>query len=225
MLSADNSIYQDIENAERDLALKDKTEMRGYVYGIHENRKTGIRESFRVNPNHIVINGRKWLMQRAVGGSIFGATPAEKPHNWTINWFGVGNGGANSADPFTPFYTPDQQEELISPLKIFSRYREDFKYTKDGFKKTFEKHDNLNAQMRVDVINSEVVALFHLILDYDDCPYNQPYQGVQISELALYASASEDPDEKNFTMFSRYCMPTKFKSSDDKYTFLWFIYF
>ena len=79
--------------------------------------------------------------------------------------------------------------------------------------------------MKYDVINSEVVALFHLVLDFDDCPYSAPYLGVKLNELALYASPTEDPEEENFVMFSRYCFPTKFKSNDEKYIFLWYIYF
>lgn len=215
-----------IMDIECKLSAVEKTKMRGYVCGIYENRD-GRREVLDLDHNHIVLCGRKWLMQRAVGGSMSEEIIEDvaPPHEWAIRWFGTGQGGANTSDAFSPFYTPDQQVDLIEPLKLFRTYKTDFKYADDGRKKTFEKYEHLNAQMKFDVINSEVVALFHLILDFDDCPYDAPYLGVKINELALYASPSEDPDEKNFVMFSRYCFPTKFKSIDEKYTFLWYIYF
>lgn len=194
--------------------------MRGYVYGIHETTD-GKKELFH-DHNHIVLTGRKWIMQRAVGGSL-GATPGQ--HEWILNWFGCGEGGANSADPLNPLYTSDQQEDLIKPITILNNYSADFKYADDGKKKSLQKFNGINAQMKYDTINSEVVALFHIILDYADCPYELPYMGVKINELALYASPTGDASEDEFVMFSRYCFPTKYKSFKDKYTFLWYIYF
>lgn len=220
------SLRDGITKVEKQLNAVEKTQMRGYVCGIYENRD-GRREVLDLDHNHIVLCGRKWLMQRAVGGSMKSEIIEDvaPPHEWSIKWFGVGQGGANSSDVFSPFYTPDQQTDLISRLTIFRTYKTDFKYADQGRKKTFEKYDGVNAQMKYDVINSEVVALFHLVIDFDDCPYPEPYLGVKLNELALYASPSEDPEEENFVMFSRYCFPTKFKSIDEKYTFLWYIYF
>lgn len=218
----DNSIIRnEITNIENDLRAVEKTSIRGYVYTIHETRD-GKKEFLGLDHNHIVITGRKWLMQRAVGGSL-ADTPTQ--HEWIINWFGIGEGGANSSDPLNPLYTPDQQEDLIAPLTIQNNYYPEYHYSDEGRKKTFKRFDMKNAQMKYDVINSEVVALFHLVVDLNDCPYELPYLGVKINELALYASPTDESDETNFVMFSRYCMPTKFKSFNDRYTFLWYIYF
>ena len=215
------TIKDEINRIEAELSKAQKTDMRGYVYAIHET-KDGAKEVLNLNHNHIVINGRKWLMQKAIGSSL-PDTPGQ--HEWTINWFGLGEGGANSSDPLNPLYTPDQQEDLVAPIKIHNTYYTDYKYSDDGKKKTFKLFTGSNAQMKYDVINSEIVALFHLVVDYNDCPYELPNLGVKINELALYASPSKEPSCEDFVMFSRYCLPTKYKSFNDKYTFLWYIYF
>ena len=206
---------------EEQLKPLDKTQMRGYVYTIHETRD-GKKELLGLDHNHIVLSGRKWLMQRAIGASM-ADTPNQ--HEWIIYWFGVGEGGANSSDPLNPLYTPDQQEDLVAPLRIQNNYYPEFRYCDEGRKKTFKLFNNANAQMRYDNINSEVLALFHLVVDLNDCPYELPYLGVKINELALYVSPTNDSSETEFLMFSRYCMPTKFKSFNDRYIFLWYIYF
>lgn len=225
----DNSALRDqICNLEDQLKASEKTQMRGYVTGIHETRD-GKKELLNLDHNHIVFGGRKWLMQRAIGGSmtseILDDPTVPQPHEWIINWFGVGQGGANSSDPFLPLYTPDLQDKLIDPIILYHQYSTEFKYSPDKMKKTLKRFNGCNAQMKYDTINSEIVALFHLVVDYEDCPYSLPYLGVKISELALYAAPTADASETHFTMFSRYCLPTKYKSVNDKYTFLWYIYF
>lgn len=210
-----------ISQIEGELSEQDKGSMRGYVFAIHET-KDGKKELIDFNHNHIVICGRKWLMQRAVGSSM-SETPNQ--HDWTISWFGVGQGGANSSDPLLPLYTPDQQEDLVAPMKIFNTYYTDYVYADEGRKKSFQQINGANAQMKYDNINSEVVALFHLPVEFNDCPYELPNLGASINELALYAAPNNDPTCDEFVMFSRYCLPTKHKSFNDKYTFLWYIYF
>ena len=219
----DNSDFRNrIFNVERQLSNVDKTYIRGYVFGIHENTKTKHKEIVDLNHNHVVINGRKFIMQRAVGASL-NETPGQ--HTWFINWFGVGCGGANSSDLFTPLYTPDQQEDLVAPILIHNVDYEGYQYADNGFKKSLKQFDGKNAQMKYDVINSEVLALFHLVIDLNDCPYASPNLGVNINELALYAAPTNNSDETEFTMFSRFCFQTKPKSNADRYTFLWYIYF
>ena len=208
--------FDKIQKIEHKLKDCEKTNMRGYVFGLHETLD-GKKELIDFNPNHIVLTGRKWLMQRAINASM-DETPQQA--NYYINWFGIGSGGANSSDIMTPLYTPDQQESLNNPIKIYRSFQEGFKYSSDGYRKTFLKFDNKNAQMKYDNVNSEVVALFHLILDFNDCPYEMPSLGVLINELALYASPSENEDETNYIMFSRYCLPSKYKTNRDRYTFI-----
>ena len=194
--------------------------MHGYVYCIHET-KDGKKELLDHDNNHIVLIGRKWLMQRAIGASI----NSDNQNDYFIRWFGIGNGGTNPSDPLNPLYTSDTKTDLSSPIKIYNSYSEGYNYSDNGFKKSFKKYNNINAQMKFDTTTNEVIALFHLVIDYNDCPYEAPKLGVSINELALYASPSEKSSEENFIMFSRYCMPTKYKSSVDKYTMLWYLYF
>lgn len=194
--------------------------MSGYVYCIHET-KDGKKELINDNNNHIVLVGRKWLMQRAIGASI----NADSQNDWFIQWFGIGNGGTNASDPLNPLYTSDTKTDLSSPIKIYNSYSNGYTYSDNGYKKTFKKYNGNNAQMKFDTTTNEVIALFHLVVDYNDCPYEAPKLGVSINELALYASPSENSSEENFIMFSRYCMPTKYKSNSDKLSFLWYLYF
>ena len=216
-LLADQSRFKDVHQ----LTIRDKEKMSGYVYCIHET-KNGHKELVSDDHNHIVLVGRKWLMQRAVGSSL----DENNQCNWFINWFGLGCGGANTSDPLNPLYTPDNQLDLANPIKIHNNnYYEGYTYTNDEYKKTFKKYNNTNAQLKYDPTTNEVVALFHLIVEYKDCPYEAPKLGVTINEMALYASPTQNSNEENFVMFSRYCMPSKYKSYTDKYYFLWFIYF
>ena len=220
---SDNVVMKEyISSKEHDLPSSNKG-TRGYVFAYHQTTDNPNKwELVDQDNNHIVLVGRRWLMQRAVGGSLT-ETPGQ--HQWIINWFSVGEGGANSSDPINVLYTPDQQEDLIAPIKIENIYIPGYAYSDSGNKKTFIKHDGINAQMKYDHINSEVLALYHLQLDYQDCPYDLPNLGVNINELALYASPNDLPTNDQYVMFSRYCLPTKFKSFRDKYLFLWYIYF
>ena len=216
-------IHQDLRRKEEQIQLKDKTNMRGYVYAIHET-KDGKKELLNHNHNHIVLSGRKWLMQRAIGASI---ESNKNYHNYSICWFGLGAGGVASHDPLNPLYTPDQIEDLKLPIQIKgSDPDSSYVYDNSGYKKTFLKDENgANAQMKYSSINSEVLALFHLVVDYNDCPYTAPNLGVKISEMGLYCAASENSSEDDFVLFSRYCLATKIKSQSDKLTFLWYVYF
>ena len=216
-------IHENLRSQEDSLETYDKQFMRGYVYCIHET-KNGKKELCNCGHNHIVINGRRWLMQKAIGSSML-ETPGQ--HEYTLSWFGVGEGGANSSDPLNPLYTPDHTEDLVAPILVKGvNVSDGYTYDISGYHKTFQKdEEGRNAQMSYSIVNSEVLALFHIILDYDDCPYAIPNLGVKISEMALYAAPTEESSEKNFVMFSRYCMPLKFKSYQDKISYLWYIYF
>ena len=219
-----NSIIHDnLRKNEEIITVEDRHKMRGYVYGIHET-KDGKKELFYHSHNHIVINGRRWLMQRAVGSSL---TETPNQHNYTICWFGLGEGGVSDSNPLNPLYTPDQTEDLAAPIKIKGNTTSyDYSYDNSGYKKTFKKDENgNNAQMSFSKVNSEVLALFTLVLDYEDCPYKIPSSGAKISELGLYCASSENTDNNDFVLFSRYCLPLKIKTQKDKMTFLWFIYF
>lgn len=216
-------IHNSLRRNEENIQIEDRHSMRGYVYGIHET-KDGKKELFYHNHNHIVINGRRWLMQRAVGSSLEDCNNQE---NYSICWFGLGEGGVNSSNPLLPLYTPDQTEELSAPIKIKGNNQSsDYSYDINGYKKTFKKDESgRNAQMSFSKVNSEVLALFTLIVDYDDCPYSVPNLGAKISEMGLYCAASENSSETDFVLFSRYCMPLKFKSYSDKLSLLWYVYF
>jgi hypothetical protein len=196
--------------------------LKGHVFTIKETR-SGERTILDDDHNHIVLTGRRWLMQRALGADF---DLNIRQSSWTLNWFGLGKGGAPSATPFTPLDTPDQATDLTSPIKIYNGATyTGFSYADDGYKKTYDKIGDVQAEMKFDMANAEVLMLFHLKVEFDDCPYSMPDLGCSISELGLYASPNALSTCSEFVMFSRYTRPTIYKTHDDKYTFLWYIYF
>lgn len=100
-----------------------------------KNVKTGIIEETRETHNLIVYHGRSWLMQRAFGFplGVTGSSEyesrvmpwdnideidesiAEERENYSnmyLCWFGLGNGGAEEADPLTPIAVSSYEYEL-----------------------------------------------------------------------------------------------------------------
>jgi hypothetical protein len=68
------------------VTIKDqKHEMKGHVFVLHETRG-GKREFLDDDHNHIVLTGRRWLMQRALGMDF---SEDVRQSSWTLRWFGL----------------------------------------------------------------------------------------------------------------------------------------
>jgi hypothetical protein len=198
--------------------------LQGEVAVLHET-KDGKRELLPPTSNHIVLCGRRWLMQAGMNQN-YNSTIQQK--DWTVYWFGVGSGGALDSAPAIPLDTADNTTDLLNPIIIQPTSNNTGGiYSSDGYKKNLYRADTDTnwVSMIYSETRGEVMMLAQLQLTYDDCPYTSANMAASINELGLYASASSAVTETNWVLFSRYCRPTIFKTSGDSYSFLWYVYF
>lgn len=204
--------------------------MEGMVSVLHM-RKDGFREILPPTHNHIVLTGRRWVMQ-AVTKRAFSSSIDQK--NWTIEWFGVGSGGALASSPNVPLDTSDTVTGLSKILDIkpttIPTGKEHLYTTSTGTHRKRIKCSNTSPydseiSMSYNSSTSEVMMLLNLELDYDDCPYDNTQASVSINELGLYAASTKETNSVSTLLFSRYTRPTIYKTSGDAYLFMWYIYF
>lgn len=204
--------------------LSENNGMQGYVAVIHET-KDGKREILPPTHNHIVLTGRRWVMQSCMHQNF---SQSVQQKDWRIYWFGVGNGGALAATPAIPLDTADTVTDLtskirIKPLSLGSSTSD--KYSDDTYKKAFYSTTGEIAELSYSESRGEVMMLLQLQLNYDDCPYEDPNLSASINELGIYISPTNLTTVTDYCLFSRYCRPTIYKTNGDSYTFLWYIYF
>lgn len=204
------------------LSRKNDGNMEGMVAVIHET-KDGKRELLPPTHNHIVLTGRRWVMQACMNQN-FNETVQQK--DWVMQWFGVGSGGTVAATPGIPLDTADITTDLSNPVNIRPTTPSDpGLYNNDKLRKLLYTTTGNWVEMSYSEARGEVMMLAQLQLGYDDCPYASDELSVPINELALYASPSSLASETKFLLFSRYCRPTLYKTQGDSYLFLWYIYF
>lgn len=208
--------------------------MEGMVAVLHK-RKDGFREILPPTHNHIVMNGRKWVMQACMDQNYPESTTSQK--DYTLNWFGVGSGGTLTNSPNIPLDTADTVSGLTSILRIKPNTVEsanEYLYSTSNNRKRLKCYGPNDddpyktiVEMNYNTNNSEVMMLLQLELDYDDCPLTSENISVAINELGLYASPkpTETGHKSSSVLFSRYCRPTIYKTAGDAYLFMWYIYF
>lgn len=210
--------------------------MEGMVSVLHM-RKDGFREILPPTHNHIVCVGRRWVMQAVTNRPYVNPSTNETvvdQKDWTIEWFGVGDGGALASSPNVPLDTPDSQLGLghiidIKPETVPSGMSHMYTTNENTHRKRIKCSGtspyNSIIQMGYNESTSEVMMLVQLELGYDDCPYGTSQASVAINELGLYASPSVSTSGTSCVLFSRYTRPTIYKTSGDAYLFMWYIYF
>lgn len=212
---------------------------KGYVTIIKENRN-GDREILLPENNHIVLNGRLWVMQKALNQNY------SKSIEWrqrNIFFFGCGCGGALQSNPLIPLDIADTDKELKQPLIIKPKQglsaggvtETGEHYSDDGYKKNLHRNSTSPDwfQMNFSEARGEVLCLATLSLDFDDVPY-EGNTAPLINEFGLYCSDRSDsfpntklepliPDEYN--LFTKYTRPSISKSNNDKLLINWYIFF
>jgi len=219
----DNVMVSDKLEADRKMH---GTEVGGHVFTIHERRDTGEVRLLEDDHNHIVYVGRRWLLQRATALPIKTPTGVTDQNTWFISWFSCGSGGAATATPFTPIAPTDANEELVTIQKIQGDTNPNgYTYADTGKKKSIATAAVSNIYNPTGTGTQGIYALFSLVFDFEE--YEGAANGANvtlINELALYAASSRTA-ATSWCMFSRYTRPSLPKTSNDKYTFLWYIYF
>jgi sugar lactone lactonase YvrE len=102
--------------------------------------------------NHIVITGRHWLMQRAMGRPY---TPETNYHNWLPGFFSVGNGGCTIDAPTQPLTPTDEDIDMNNPLPFIEENQiQTGIYSEDLTKKkiiSLEYITQLTARLKMEV--------------------------------------------------------------------------
>lgn len=205
------------------------TDFGGHVFTIHERRDTGEVRLLDDDHNHIVHVGRRWLVQRATGLPINNPTGIADQSSWFISWFSCGSGGAAAATPFTPIAPVDADADLAAIRKLQGASNpNNYIYASSGDKKSIATSavtNIYNPTGSITGITTGIYALFTLVVDFEEYTATGMTPIALINELALYTSTSRTTAATTWNLFSRYTRPSLPKTENDKYTFLWYIYF
>lgn len=197
------------------MIIKAKKQLFTFNDNVKVNESFGIQGHFKMTEvdtgkvivdknNHIVINGRSWLMQKMFGMPLSSDVDS---HNWTPGWFSMGSGGCAVDTPFIPIWPTDTDDNLFSP-EAFGTTNGQYCETDNRFK-------------LIDSISfpSNLSAKLTMTLDYKDLTDKYINEaGMFIGEIAEYTNTK-------FIMFSHVTFPTYYKSIYQKVSIEWFFKF
>ena len=154
--------------------------------------------------NHIVINGRSWLMQKMFGMPL---SQDIETFNWVPGWFSMGSGGCAVDAPFIPIWPTDTDDNLFNP-ESFGRTGGQYCAADDRFK-------------MIDSVSfpNNLTAKLVMTLDYKDL--TDKY----INEAGMFIGETTTYSNTNFLMFSHVTFPTYYKSIYQKVSIEWFFKF
>lgn len=216
------------DNCLVDQVNKNKTASRrpqGQVH-IYEQDEKGRKKLVHKN-NLVVYLGREMLAQRLVNTENSSVTPTKD--EW-LQWFGIGEGGVNLADPLDPTPPINSDEDLNSPLMISdttsSLYADPHNaggiYPLTGFyKKIFDQEPENQIEFLTDDLNDDRYLIIKITTTIGSGDAN----GQQLSEAGLFsASSSSGGYSGNFSLFARVTYPSLIKTSDRRLIFVWYLY-
>jgi len=192
------------------VAAKDRTSLnvQGKVTGYHIKKQddgTVTKEKFMDKSNLVVYNGRLHCMHKYF--DFPGSTIASyKPY-----WFSAGSGGCTTDNPQNPLYPQDHDTELysIDVIDVANPLYADY-----GKKKP------LNPG--VFFITDQIIAkIWTIHIDFAELVGDGT---VNLNELGMYLSPSQDPTESTFMLFSHVAFGTHPSTINDAYEFEWWVY-
>ena len=180
--------------------FSDKINLKGHIRITDFDTKKIIVDT----DNHIVISGRRWLMQRMFNMPI---TQDSNAHTWLPGWFGIGSGGASVDAPFIPIWPTDDDTSLFYPEE----------FSQEGAQYSATNH----LYKMVDSISfpNDLTAKLTMTLDYQDMVDKY------INEAGMFVGEVLEYTNENFLMFSHVTFPTFPKSIYQKLTLEWFFMF
>ena len=170
--------------------------------------------------NLVVYRGREILAQRLVNINNPLVTDATNAESQYVAWLGLGDGGVDVADPYTPVAPVVSDNELSSEVMVNGTDSSCGDYratpTTGYYKKYFDsvvfEQDTLNE-------NRYLVLKIQITLTVDDA------NGEQLSEAGLFTAASNGGGYSgDFNLFARVTFPTIIKDSSRRLIFIWYLY-
>ena len=154
-----------------------------------------------------------------------------------IQWFGVGDGGVNPADPLDPTPPIITDEYLYSPVMISDstsalyadphtagevRPADGYVYPSTGFyKKIFDQEPTNQIEFLTDILNDDK----YLVIKITTTIGVNDANGQQLSEAGLFSAESATGGYAGqFSIFARVTYPTLIKTSERRLIFVWYLY-
>lgn len=197
----------------------DRIKPKGYVE-VYEEGKDG-KKQLVGRHNLVLYLGREWLAQRIVDKNNTNVTPTNDEY---INWFGLGDGGVITGDPFTPSPPVITDTDLSSRVMINATDSSaaDYHtvasgYPEEGYYKI--PFDSIEFEQDSNNDDNWLVIKITITVGVDDA------NGKQLSEAGLFTAASNAGGYSgNFNIFSRVTFPSIVKTSDRRIIFNWYLY-
>ncbi len=185
---------------------------KGYVE-IYERDKFG-NENILGKSNLIVYNARELIAQKIVN---INNNYADSSLNEFLCWFGVGDGGANSGDPFNPNPPLNRDTNLYNSIPISATDATCADYN-GGF---FYKAPIDDITFEQDPLNENAWLILRTITTLG----MQRSVGYQINEAGLFTAASNASGYGGpFNLFARITFPTLVKTDTRELVFIWYLF-
>lgn len=208
----------------------DRVKPQGYVE-IYEEDEDGNRQLVG-RQNLVLYWGREWLAQRIVNIDNPNI-PFGRGKDEFICWFGLGDGGVISGDPFDPQPPVISDSELASQIMINPTDSSAADYhvadpnvhdfPDDGYYKI--PFDIVTFEQDAQNDDTWLVVKITVTVGTDDA------NGKQLSEAGLFTAESNaggyggtNPPPSTFNIFSRVTFPSIVKTLDRRIIFNWFLY-
>lgn len=197
---------------------KDNIKPKGYVE-IFEQELDG-KTKLLGKHNLVLYNGREWLAQRMVNKNNANVTSTYSDY---ISWFGLGDGGVTSGDPFSPLSPVITDTDLASRVMINTSDSSsaDYHVVSSGYpEEGYYKLPFDDISFEQDELNDD----FWLKIKINITVGTSDANGKQLSEAGLFTGSSNEPTATNFNIFSRVTFPSIVKTSDRRLIFNWYLY-
>jgi hypothetical protein len=191
----------------------DRIKPKGYVE-VYEISDDGKKKKLHGRSNLVLYAGREWLAQRLVNleNTNVNATKDE-----FISWFGVGDGGVELGDPFTPTPPSIDETDLKSEVGLtqtgsveYADLRGDDYFYKGKLETIDFETDNLNEDR-------------YLVIKIGFTVKTSDANGKQLSEAGLF-TAEDEVSPSTFHLFARVTYPSIVKTSDRQLLYRWYLY-
>jgi hypothetical protein len=190
------------------------------IVEIYDIDKDGKKQLVRKS-NLVVYKGRETLAQMLVRINNPNVSSGE---DHFLCWFGLGDGGALPADPFTPIAPFNENDDLESRVMVVStsataadHHTAGGGYPKTGYYKipfddvTFEADPYNDSRWLVLKIETEVGVEFA--------------NTETLSEAGLFTANSSSPGHSgSFLLLARVTFPTLYKDENRRLLFTWYLY-
>jgi len=167
--------------------------------------------------NLVVYEARELIAEKIIGTNYVGIIPNIDE---TVCWFGLGDGGVASGDPFDPLAPTNGDDELANEVVIADNTNlGDYRIaTDDYWKIPFD-----SVEFEQDTANDDRWIVLKFTITVGATYAN----GTQLNEAGLFTAASDLPGAGStgpFHLFSRVTFPSIVKTETRRLLFVWYLY-